>query len=191
MRKPDGIFRGFDEMLAENIPLKYTGNWTAPGEFPNIVENMQGNPFAVQQWCVFMAEVAVDASSGKTSVLKMTYCGDHGVIGNRLSVDGQILGGLAQGIGLALSEEFEDIQKHATMRGAGFPFIADIPDDLELHYQETPRVHGPFGAAGVGEGPLTSPHAAIINAIYDACGVRITRLPATPKKVLAALKAKQ
>ena len=54
------------------------------------------------------------------------------------------------------------------MRGAGFPFIEDIPDDLEIHYQETPREHGPFGAAGVGEGPLTSPHAAIVNAIRIA-----------------------
>lgn len=190
MRKPDGSFRSYEEMTAENIPVKYTGKWTAPAELPNIVENMQGNPYSVQQWSVFMAEVEVDVSSGKTTVLKMTYCGDHGAIGNRLSVDGQIFGGLAQGIGFALSEDFEDIQQHATMRGAGFPFIKDIPDDLELHYQETPRAHGPFGAAGVGEGPLTSPHAAVINAIYNACGVRITRLPAYPHTVLAALKSK-
>ena len=53
---------------------------------------------------------------------------------------------------------------------------------------ETPRPEGPFGAAGVGELPLTSPHAAIINAIYNACGVRITQLPALPEKVLAGLR---
>jgi aldehyde oxidoreductase len=76
------------------------------------------------------------------------------------------------------------------MTGAGFPFVQDIPDDLELIYQETPRPHGPFGAGGTGEMPLTSPHAAIINGIYNACGVRVTRLPARPEKVLAGLKAK-
>ena len=73
------------------------------------------------QWVVFMAEVEVDVKTGKTKVLKMTYCGDHGTIGNQLSVDGQIYGGLAQGIGYALSEDFEDIKKHSTMTGAGSP----------------------------------------------------------------------
>ncbi len=56
---------------------------------------------------------------------------------------------------------------------------------------ETPRTPGPFGAAGVGEAPLTSPHAAILNAINNACGVRITKLPALPQVVKAALAAKQ
>ena len=191
MRKADGSFRTYQEMVAENIPLKHIGKWTTPAEFPNIVDDMQGNPYAVQQWCVFLAEVEVEVTTEKTRVLKMTYCGEHGVIGNRLSVDGQIYGSLSQGIGLALSEDFEDIKRHSSMRGAGFPFIMAVPDDLELHYQETPRVHGPFGAAGVGEGPLTSPHAAIINGIYNASGVRITHLPAYSEKVLAALETKQ
>jgi aldehyde oxidoreductase len=60
---------------------------------------------------------------------------------------------------------------------------------MELIYVQSPREHGPFGASGVGELPLTSPHAAVINAIYNACKVRIKRLPATPDKVLAGLKA--
>jgi aldehyde oxidoreductase len=188
MKKPDGSYRTYDEMVTEDIPVKYTGQWTAPAEFPNIVDDMQGNIYSVYQWIVFMAEVEVDVKTGMTTVLKMTYCGDHGVIGNQLSVDGQVYGSLSQGIGLALSEDFEDIRKHSTMTGAGFPFIKDIPDDLELHYQQTPRKFGAFGAAGCGEGPLTSPHAAIINGIYNACGVRITRLPAYPDKVLKGLK---
>jgi aldehyde oxidoreductase len=66
-------------------------------------------------------------------------------------------GGMAQGIGLALTEDFEDIKKHSTMVGAGFPYIKQIPDDMELIYVETPRPEGPFGASGVGELPLTSP----------------------------------
>jgi aldehyde oxidoreductase len=75
------------------------------------------------------------------------------------------------------------------MMGAGFPYIKSIPDDMELIYVQSPREHGPFGASGVGELPLTSPHAAIINGIYNACGVRIKHLPATPEKVLAGLLA--
>jgi len=76
------------------------------------------------------------------------------------------------------------------MLGAGFPYIKQIPDDMELIYVETPRKEGPFGASGMGELPLTTPHAAVINAITQACGVRITELPARPEKVLAALKNK-
>jgi aldehyde oxidoreductase len=179
------------EFYKGHIPVKHVGKWTAPAEFPNFVDNMQGNPYTVYQWCVFLAEVEVEVATGKTTVLKMTCCGDHGVIGNKLSVDGQFFGSLSQGIGLALSEDFEDIQKHSTMHSAGFPFIKDVADDLELHYQQTPRPHGPFGAAGVGEGPLISSHAAIIKGIYNACGVRIIHLPAYPQKVLAALAARK
>ena len=68
------------------------------------------------------------------------------------------------------------------MAGAGIPTIKDIPDDLELIYVETPRPDGPFGASGTGEIPLCGPHPAIINAIYNACGARVTHLPAYPER---------
>jgi len=186
MRKPDGTFRSYADMEAEGIPTSYNGSWTAPAT--NCDENAQGSPFAVYMYGVFMAEVAVEVSTGKATVEKMTLVADICKVNNRLVTDGQLYGGMAQGIGLALSEDFEDIQKHSTLVGAGFPYIKQIPDDMELIYVETPRPEGPFGAAGVGELPLTSPHASIINAIYNACGVRVTKLPALPEKILAGLK---
>jgi len=186
MRKDDGTYRTCGEMVSEGRPTKYKGQWTAPAN--NCDENAQGNPFSVYMYGVFMSEVAVEVATGKTTVEKMTLVADIGKVNNRLVTDGQLYGGIAQGIGLALSEDFEDIEKHSTLRGAGFPYAKQIPDDIELIYVESPRPDGPFGAAGVGELPLTSPHAAIINAIYNACGVRITRLPALPEKVLAGLK---
>ncbi len=137
---------------------------------------------------VFMSEVTVNTKNGKVKVDKVTHMADVGKINNRLVVDGQIYGGIAQGIGLALSEDFEDIEKHATMLGAGIPYANDIPDNIEIHYFENHRADGPFGAAGVGELPLTSPHVSIINAIYHATGVRIRHLPAYPEKILAGLK---
>ena len=115
---------------------------------------------------------------------------DIGKVVNRLLTDGQLYGGIAQGIGLALTEDYEDIKKHSTMAGAGIPTIKDIPDDLELIYVETPRPDGPFGASGTGEIPLCGPHPAIINAIYNACGARVTHLPAYPEKVLAVMPKK-
>ncbi|MFY9370494.1 MAG: molybdopterin-dependent aldehyde oxidoreductase [bacterium] len=189
MRKPDGSFRTYDEMVAEEIPLRYYGKWTAI-DCTQCDENAQGNPFPTYQYGLFMPEVEVDVETGKVTVEKFTCVADCGVINNKLVVDGQILGGLVQGIGLALSEDFEDLDKHKDMISCGFPYIKDAPDNFELIYVETPRPLGPFGASGVGELPLTSPHAAIINAIYDACGVRIKELPALPEKILAELKKK-
>jgi aldehyde oxidoreductase len=155
----------------------------------NCDENGQGNPFAVYMYGAFLAEVAVNTKTGKATVEGMTVVADVGKINNKLVVDGQIYGGVAQGIGLALTEDFEDLEQHRSMRDCGIPYARDIPDKFDIYYVETPRENGPFGAAGVGELPLTSPHVAVVNAIKNATGVRVTHLPARPEKVLAGLKA--
>ncbi|MEE4135159.1 MAG: molybdopterin cofactor-binding domain-containing protein, partial [Desulforhopalus sp.] len=141
--KKEGGFRSFDQMVAEKIPTKYRGKWTAPADACD--ENGQGRPFACYMYGMFMAEVAVEIATGKASVEKMTLVADIGKIANKLAVDGQMYGGIAQGIGLALTEDFEDIQKHSSMAGAGFPYTKQIPDDMELIYVESPRPEGPFG----------------------------------------------
>jgi aldehyde oxidoreductase len=185
--KADGTYRTYEEMIAEKLPVFFQGAWTAPASECD-VETGQGNPFAVYMYGAFLSQVEVDITTGKTEVVKLTMVADVGKIANKLVVDGQLYGGLVQGLGLALSEDFEDLKKHIDLIGCGLPFIKDVPDNIELHYVETYRPHGPFGAAGSGELPLTSPHASIINAIYNACGVRVTQLPARPEKVLAGLK---
>jgi aldehyde oxidoreductase len=191
MAKPDGGYRTYDEMVAEGIALKYKGHFSeAPlcsGPDPETFQ-FAVRPVPTYQYAAFLAEVEVDTATGKTEVVKLMINADVGVIASRQAVDGQMFGGMSQGIGLALSEDFEDLKKHTNMIACGMPYIKDIPDDLVANYIETPRKDGPFGAAGCGEIPLTSPHAAIINAIYHACGARITHLPARPEKVLAALK---
>ncbi|MHC1751183.1 molybdopterin-dependent aldehyde oxidoreductase [Humidesulfovibrio sp.] len=181
-------YRTYAEMVKEKIPTKVSGTWTAPAV--NCDDKGQGKPFCCYMYGLFLAEVAVSLVTGETTVEKMTLIADIGKVNNRLVTDGQLYGGLAQGIGLALTEDFEDLKKHSTMAGAGFPYVKQIPDDMELIYVESPRPDGPFGASGIGELPLTCPHAAIINAIHNACGVRVTRLPALPQKVLAGLKGK-
>ena len=185
MKKANGSYRTYEEMQAEGLPTKVHGKWTAPAK--DCDANGQGSPFCCYMYGVFLAEVAVDKATGKTTVEGMTCVADVGTVVNRLVVDGQIYGGLAQGIGLALTEDFEDIKKHSTLAGAGFPYIKQIPDNMEIIYVETPRPDGPFGASGVGEMPLTAPHAAVINGIYNACGARIRSIPALPEKVLAAM----
>jgi aldehyde oxidoreductase len=188
MKKPNGGYRTYDEMLAENIPVRYAGKWAASMNSA-CDENAQGKPFAVYMYGVFMTEVAVEIKTGNVKVEGFTIVADVGKINNKLVVDGQIYGGISQGIGLALSEDFEDLKKHTSLLSCGIPYAKDIPDNFNILYVETPRANGPFGAAGVGELPLTSPHAAIVNAIYNACGARITKLPALPDKVLAGIRA--
>ncbi len=188
MRKPEGGFYTYEEMKAAGRDVHQDGKWTAPVQGGGA--NCQGDYFACYMYGLFMAEVAVEVATGKTKVEKMTMVADIGTVINKLVTDGQIWGGLAQGIGLALSEDYEDIKKHSTMVGAGIPYPKDIPDNMKIIYVESKRPDGPFGASGTGEIPLCGPHPAIINAIYNACGVRITHLPAYPEKVLAGLKEK-
>jgi aldehyde oxidoreductase len=191
MRKPSGKYRAYEEMAAEKIPLRYSGKWVATDCSACDAKTGQGNPFPVYMYEVFMPEVEVDVTTGKVQVVRFTTAVDVGTIINRATVDGQIYGGLAQGIGLALTEDFEDLNRHTTLKDCGLPYIKDIPDDIEIVYQETPRPLGPYGAAGVGEAPLTAPHPAILNAIHNACGIRLTRVPALPQVVKAALEAKR
>ncbi|MDR1713580.1 MAG: molybdopterin-dependent oxidoreductase [Coriobacteriales bacterium] len=186
LKKPDGTYRSYDEAKKEKLELRVTGTWTAPCTATD-VETGQGNPFPVYMYGVLLSEVAVNTTTGKTTVEKLTIVSDCGVVANKTVEEGQIWGGLAQGIGLALSEDFEDIAYQTTLKKCGLPYIKDVPDDIQIIHQETPRPLGPWGMAGVGEMPLSGPHASIINAIYDACGARITQLPAYPEKVLAAL----
>jgi aldehyde oxidoreductase len=189
MQKPDGTYRTYDEMTAENIPLRYNGKWVASACTACSMDDAQGNPFSVYMYELFMPEVEVDMKTGKVKVVKFLTVADVGTIINKSVVDGQIYGGIAQGIGLALTEDFEDLKKHTSLRGCGIPTIRDVPDDFEIIYTETPRPLGPFGAAGVGEAPLTAPHPAILNAIYNATGARVTSVPALPEKVKAAIDA--
>ncbi len=187
LKKEDGTYRTYKEMIAEKLPTKYMGKWTAPCKECS-VETGQGNPFPVYMYGVLLSEVSVDTTNGKVKVEKLTLVSDCGPIMNKLVLEGQLWGGLVQGIGLALSEDFEDLKKNTTLIKCGIPQIEDVPDTMDLIHQETPRPNGPFGMAGSGEMPLSAPHASIINAIYNACGVRITKLPAYPEKILAGLK---
>lgn len=192
MGKADGSWRTYAELVAEGIPTKYIGAHDTSDRTQNLDPNTgEGNPTAEYTYGVFLAEVEVDTETGKTRVLGMHCVADVGTIGNYLAVDGQAYGGMMHSIGFALSEDYSDIKKHDSMIGAGFPFIGMIPDgeNLTVEYVVTPRPTGPHGSSGCSEMFQSSGHVAVINAIYNACGVRIYDLPATPEKVKAHLQA--
>ncbi|MDR1471509.1 MAG: molybdopterin-dependent oxidoreductase [Synergistaceae bacterium] len=197
MRKEDGTYRTYDEMAAEGKELYYEATYKTQvvDNDGNLVEcsgndpeTGMGYPFMAHMFAINIAQVSVDTATGKVGTERFALVGDVGVICNFLVVDGQQYGGIAQGIGLALTEDFLDEKKYNNLITCGLPYPKDVPDDLRLVHVETPRPYGPFGASGTGEMPLAAPHVAIGNAIFAACGARIKELPATPDKIKAALK---
>jgi CO/xanthine dehydrogenase Mo-binding subunit/aerobic-type carbon monoxide dehydrogenase small subunit (CoxS/CutS family) len=148
----------------------------------------QGVPYAVYGFGAHLAELEVDTELGTIKVLKITAAHDVGRAINPTLVEGQIEGGAAQGLGMALMEEFFP-GKGENLHDYLIPTIGDMPP-VESILIEDPSPAGPFGAKGVGEQALIPTAPAILNALYDAVGVRIRKLPATPDKVRAAILAK-
>ncbi|HXW18401.1 MAG TPA: molybdopterin cofactor-binding domain-containing protein, partial [Candidatus Acidoferrales bacterium] len=149
--------------------------------------NGQGNPYAVYGFGAHMAEIEVDTELGTVRVLKLTAAHDVGRAINPTLVEGQIEGGAAQGLGFALMEEFFP-GKGENLHDYLIPSAGDIPP-VESILIEDPCPIGPFGAKGVGEQALIPTAPAILNAIHDAIGIRICRIPATPDRVRAAILA--
>jgi aldehyde oxidoreductase len=190
MRKEDGSYRSYDEMVAEEIPVRYVGRYSIAGLKlgGKSADTGQGEPSPLGMYGLIIGDVAVDTNTGRTKVLKLKMWADAGVIGNYDSAEGQAFGGLSHDVGFALSEDYEDVKKHDNMLRAGVPYIEDVPDDMEIVWLENnPRPGGPFGASGLSELFQSGQHMAVINGIYQATGVRIFELPATPEKVKAGL----
>lgn len=152
-------------------------------------ENGQGEPYAVYGFGAHMVELEVDCELGTVRLIKITAAHDVGRAINPLLVEGQIEGGIAQGIGLALMEEFHP-GKNENLHDYLIPSVGDVPKIESILVEDASPV-GPFGAKGIGEQALIPTAPAILNAIYDATGVRVRRVPATPDRVrFAILSAK-
>lgn len=135
-------------------------------------------------------EVEVDTVTGKVKVLRVVAAHDVGRTVNELGLQGQINGGVAQGIGWCLYENMlfdKGRPVNASLHGYTLMTIADMPE-IESVIVESNDPVGPYGAKGVGEPTLIPTAPAIANAIEDACGVRIVDLPITPEKVYRALR---
>jgi len=148
-------------------------------------ENGQGVPYAVFGFGAHLAEIAVDTELGTVQVLKITAAHDVGRAINPTLIEGQIEGGAAQGLGHALMEEFFPGQGE-NLHDYLIPSAGDMPE-VESILIEDPSPVGPFGAKGIGEQAVIPTAPAILNAIHDAIGVRIHRVPATPDRVRAAI----
>ena len=137
-------------------------------------------------------EVEVDTETGQVKVLRVVYAHDLGRVVNPAGAEGQVEGGLAQGIGFALLEEMQFDPDTGACLTSDFldykiPTAVEMPSSIESIFIESNEITGPFGAKGLAESCLIVPAPAIANAIYDAVGVRIRSLPITPQRILEAL----
>ena len=174
----------------DGIPLYHEALFKAPFRDVSKFTKLEGKLFPDFTFGSIAAEVAVDKDTGRVRVLKMVSCFDVGKAINRASVEGQMEGAAMYGIGYGLSEEVileNGITLNSSFSDYLIPTSVDMPD-VKTIIIESGEGLGPFGAKGIGEPALCPVAPAIINAIQDAIGIRIFELPATPEKVLMAMK---
>ena len=156
-------------------------------------ETAQGDAYSAYAYATQLAEVEVDTDTGKVEVLRMISATDVGKAINPLNVEGQIEGGMAMGLGYALTEEIKQEGGYLKTHNLGeymVPTSLDVPS-IETHIVEVPLPSGPYGAKGVGEPALIPTAPAILNAIANALDVRVTELPANLENLHRLIREKE
>lgn len=146
----------------------------------------QGAPYATYAFATHLAEVEVDTETGKARVIRVVACHDVGKAIHPQNVVGQIIGGVAMGVGFALMEEYVPGETTSFVNYL-IPTSKDVPEVIPMFVEER-EPSGPFGAKGVGEPALIPCAPAILNAIANAIGERIYQLPANLERVLEAVR---
>jgi CO/xanthine dehydrogenase Mo-binding subunit/aerobic-type carbon monoxide dehydrogenase small subunit (CoxS/CutS family) len=166
--------------------MRGRGRWDPPTT--PLDADGQGVPYAAYGFAAQMALVEVDTELGTTKVLRIWAAHDVGKAVNPTLVEGQIEGGIAQGLGLALMEEFVP-GRNENLHDYLIPTVGDVPP-VELFLIDSDERLGPFGAKGVGEPALIATAPAIIGAIHDATGIWPGKIPVTPDRLRAAILAR-
>jgi CO/xanthine dehydrogenase Mo-binding subunit len=172
-------------------PIVGSGSFDADSVLPD--STRFGNESGAYNYGVQAAQVRVDPETGQVEILKFVIASDCGTVIYPLGAEGQVEGGLSQGIGYALTEGLQiDEGKPVNPNFSDYriPSMRDMPP-LQHAFAESYEPTGPFGAKGLGELNMDPTAAVISNAIFDAVGVRIRTLPITPEKILRALQEKR
>ncbi len=177
-------------VLADILPQTNGDVLTGEGTFDppttTLDENGQGSPYATYGFGAHIAEVEVDTLLGTTKVLRLAAAHDVGKTINPTQVEGQIQGGIAQGLGMALMEEYVQCVSE-NLHDYLMPTVGDMPE-IEIILIEDPEPLGPYGAKGIGEHALIPTAPAILAGIKHATGISIRHVPATPDRVFTALQ---
>lgn len=173
------LSRTYHRCVEKGLPLEHFG-YFEPAIQP--IDGMgRGKPHLAYSFASHMAQVEVDIENGTVNVLRLVAAHDVGKAINPLALEGQIEGGLMMALGFALMEEFKPrvTGKFSQYR---MPRTSDLPDIVNIIVEEeTPE--GPYGAKGIGEVPAVGPASAIVNAVANACGIRMYRIPITREKL--------
>jgi len=178
--------------FARTGPIVGKGHYAPP---PNLGGNYKGAAVGTSPAYSFssvVVEVAVDLDTGYVRVERITDVSDAGTVINPVTFHGQVEGAAIMGLGEALLEDTlhrdDGSLVNPDLHGYLLPTIGDVPE-IDSRVVDSFEPHGPFGAKEIGEGCIVPMMGAIANAVYDACGVRVTELPITPEKILTALKS--
>ena len=155
-------------------------------------EKYRGEAYAAYSWAVYIAEVSVDLTTYSVSVNDFVALQEVGRVLHPVLAIGQIVGGVAQGIGFALFEKViwqQGRMQNNQMTNYIMPTSSDLPP-IRVFFEELGNVHGAFGAKGIGELPMDGPAPAIVNAIEDALGVRFDSIPLMPEDIYDAITAR-
>ena len=153
-------------------------------------DTKSGNVSCAYPFVTQIAEVEVNRVTGEVRIINIVSSHDLGYAINPVMAEGQIYGAVAMGMGFATTEsmiESRGVVRNQSLKHNNIPRITDMPRVTPL-LVESGDPNGPYGAKGLGEPALTSIAPAIVNAIYDAVGVRIRRLPVTPENILEEIE---
>lgn len=156
-------------------------------------QKYRGSAYAAFAWAVYIAEVTVDLTTYSVSVDDFVALQEVGKVLHPVLAKGQIVGGIAQGIGFALYEKViweNGRMQNGQMTNYIIPTSSDLPP-IRVYFEELGNVHGAYGAKGIGELPMDGPAPAIVNAVEDALGVPFHSIPLLPEDIFDAFTAKR
>ncbi len=176
--------------IEKHGPLKTYSQYHLPPEIQWDEEHYKGDAYSAYAWAVYVAEVTVDSLTCEMRVDDFVAVQEVGKVVNPVLAAGQIEGGVAQGIGYALYENVvwqEGRMLNSQMTNYIMPTSMDVPR-IRVYFEEMPYAYGPAGAKGLGELPLDGTAPAVANAIQNATGVSVDRIPVLPEHLLELLE---
>ena len=188
----DEFVRACRRYIETRGPLRARAQYEPPPGLHWNDVTYSGDAYGTYAWAVYVAEVAVDTATYEARVTDFVAVQDLGKVIHPVLAAGQIEGGVAQAIGMALYENVvwrEGRMANGQMTNYIMPTAADIPP-IRVFFEEHPYPFGPQGAKGIGELPMDGPAAAIVNAIENATGICIREIPATPEVLMEAMAEK-
>jgi CO/xanthine dehydrogenase Mo-binding subunit len=151
----------------------------------------RGEAYAAYAWAVYVAEVTVDLTAFSVSIDDFVALQEVGKVLHPLLARGQIVGGVAQGIGFSLYEKVvwqNGRMQNGQMTNYIMPTSSDLPP-IRVFFEELGNIHGAYGAKGIGELPMDGPAPAILNAVEDALGIPFNSIPLLPEDIMDGLAA--